>query len=57
MTLRDLPRVGRLPLVDDGGVVVGVLSLDDLSGAAVDEAKRPAFVLTDVRRRKRLDRA
>jgi hypothetical protein len=44
-------------LVDDGGVVVGVLSLDDLSGAAVDEAKRPAFVLTDVRRRKRVDLA
>lgn len=57
MTLRDLPRVGRLPLVDDGGLVVGVLSLDDLSGAAVDEAKRPASVLTDVRRRKRLDLA
>ena len=56
MTLRDLPRVGRLPLVDDGGVVVGVLSPDDLSGAAVDEAKRPASVLT-VRRRKRLDLA
>jgi hypothetical protein len=57
MTLRDLPRVGRLPLVDDGGVVVGVLSLDDLSGAAVDDSRRLASVLTDVRRRKRLDLA
>ena len=47
----------RLPLVDDSGVVVGVLSLDDLLGEAVDEAKRVTSVLTDVRRRKRLDLA
>lgn len=45
----------RLPLVDDSGVVVGVLSLDDLLGEAVDEARHLTSVLTDVRRRKRLD--
>ena len=45
----------RLPLVDDGGVVVGVLSLDDLLGEAVDEARHLTSVLTDVRRRKRLE--
>jgi CBS domain-containing protein len=47
----------RLPLVDDSGVVVGVLSLDDLLGEAVDEAKHLSSVLADARRRKRLDLA
>ena len=45
----------RLPLVDDDGVVVGVLSLDDLLSEAAEEVKRLSSVMREARRRKLLD--
>jgi signal-transduction protein with cAMP-binding, CBS, and nucleotidyltransferase domain len=45
----------RLPLRDDDGRVVGVLSLDDLLGEAVEEAKHLTSVMREARRRKLLD--
>ena len=45
----------RLPLVDESGAVVGVLSMDDLFGEAVEEMKHLASAMRDGRRRKLLD--
>jgi CBS domain-containing protein len=45
----------RLPVVDDDGTVVGVLSLDDLLSEAAEEVKRLSSVMREARRRKLLD--
>jgi hypothetical protein len=45
----------RLPLVDESGAVVGVLSMDDLLGEAVEEVKHLTAVMRDARRRRVLD--
>jgi signal-transduction protein with cAMP-binding, CBS, and nucleotidyltransferase domain len=45
----------RLSLVDESGAVVGVLSMDDLLGEAVEEVKHLTAVMRDARRRRVLD--
>jgi hypothetical protein len=47
--------VSAAPVVDDTGMVVGVLSLDDLPGEAVEKVKHLTSVMREARWRKILD--